>query len=218
MDNEYDELIQRLTARYVAEHRAGLHPQLSVYLTHYPQYADILADFVIYYHAMEAELPLESEIIAPLSQTSRAAYDEAIEKMIYATPELGGKQGSLQMAASNSQKSLEQVSVEVGLDQDILQKLDQHSIDVTTIPRELSRRLARALHQPVTALEILLGMDQQEQRFQLVAEHKPDYHVEDQSALQEHVYSFQEAIEQSKHMSDEHKGDWRAVLLHEGLS
>lgn len=218
MDHEYDELIQRLTARYVAEHRAGLHPQLSVYLTYYPQYADILADFVIYYQAMEAELPLESEIIAPLSQASRAAYHEAMEKMMYATPELGRKQGSLQMAANNAQKSLEQVSVEVGLDPDILQKLDQHWIDVATMPRELSRRLAKALQQPVTAIEILLGMGQQEQRFQLVAEHKHDYHVEDQLALQQHVYSFQEAIERSKHMSDEQKDDWWAVLSHEGLS
>ncbi len=215
MDNE--ETIQRLAARYVAAYRAGLQPQLSEYLSRYPQYAGTLVDFVSYYHAMEVDLPIESETIAPLSQTSRAAYDEAMEKMAHEGVESGATTGSLRMAASNAYKSFEQVSIEAGLGQDVLQELDQRRIDISTIPREVSRRLAKALHQPVASLEILLGMGKQEQHVQLVAEQHPRYDVEVQPALHARVYSFQEAIEKSARMSGEQKAAWRAVLLQEGL-
>ena len=44
MDREEEEIIQRLTARYVSEFRAGQHPRLSEYLSRYPQYANMIAD------------------------------------------------------------------------------------------------------------------------------------------------------------------------------
>jgi len=217
MDNEHDEMIRRLTARYVLDYRAGRQPQLSQYLSRYPQYADMLVDFVTYYHAMELDLPLESEIIPPLSQTSRAAYNAAMEKVECPGFELSYNPGSLCMVADNAHESLGQVSLEVGLGQDILYELDQHRIDVTTIPRELSRRLAKALHQPDAAIEIMLGLDRQEPRLRLVAEQPSDYRVEAQHAKYVRACSFREAIERSECMSDEQKEDWKAVLLQEGL-
>ncbi|HYB02159.1 MAG TPA: hypothetical protein VED37_18195 [Ktedonobacteraceae bacterium] len=217
MDNEHDEMIRRLTARYVLDYRAGHQPQLSQYLSRYPQYADMLVDFVTYYHAMEVDLPLESDIIPPLSQTSRAAYNAALEKVECPGFELSYNPGSLCMVADNAHESLGQVSLEVGLGQDILYELDQHSIDVTTIPRELSRRLAKALHQPAAAIEIMLGLDRQEPRLRLVAEQPSDYDVQAQHAKYVRVCSFREAIERSECMSDEQKEDWKAVLLQEGL-
>src|SRR3974390_2099070 len=120
MDKEHKEMIQRLTARYVADYNAGRQPQLSEYLSRYPQFADELAGFVTYYHAIEVDLPIESELIAPLSQSSRAAYNEAMERM-EAGVELGATPSSLRIAANNAQKSLEQVSVEVDLGRDILE-------------------------------------------------------------------------------------------------
>ena len=57
MDREQDELMQRLTAHYVSEFNSGQQPQLSEYLSQYPQYADAVADFVTYYHAIEFDLP-----------------------------------------------------------------------------------------------------------------------------------------------------------------
>jgi len=217
MDNEHDEMIRRLTARYVLDYRAGHQPQLSQYLSRYPQYADMLVDFVTYYHAMELDLPQESDIIPPLSQTSRAAYNAALEKVECPGFELSYNPGSLCMVADNAHESLGQVSLEVGLGQDILYELDQHSIDVTTIPRELSRRLAKALHQPAAAIEIMLGLDRQEPRLRLVAEQTSAYHVEAQHARYVRACSFREAIERSECMSDEQKGDWKAALLQEGL-
>ncbi len=217
MDYEHEEMIQRLTARYVAEYHSGRQPQLSEYLLRYPRHADVLADFVAYFHAVEIDLPLESEIIAPLSQTSRAAYEEAMEKIEHTGLELSSNPGSLRLALNKAHKSFYQVSQEVGLGQDILYDLEQHRIDVATIPLEVSRRLAKALHQSVSALETVLGLGRQGPRLQLVAEQPSDYHIEDQHTKHVQACSFQEAIEQSEYMSDQQKGNWWDVLLQEGL-
>jgi hypothetical protein len=66
MDSKEEE-VQRITARYVAETRAGRHPKLSEYIRRYPQYADAIADFVAYYHAIEEVAAEESGIRPPLS-------------------------------------------------------------------------------------------------------------------------------------------------------
>jgi len=219
MDREEEEIIQRLTARYVSEFRAGQHPRLSEYLSRYPQYANMIADFVTYYHAIEVDVPQESEIIPPLSQTSRAAFDEAWKHVVYADSGVNNTLNSLQVAADSVNKSFLQVALEIGLSQDILQKLDLHSIDAATIPQELCHRLAKALQRPMTAIEMYLGLVEHKQLTQgvAVAENPPVYHIEDQPDLDLHVCSFQEAVEQSKKMSDEQKGVWHTILVHEGL-
>jgi len=218
MDREQDEMIQRLTARYVSESYAGQQPRLSEYLSRYPHYADKIADFVTYYHAIEVDIPQESDIISPLSQTSRAAFDEAWKHAVCADFEVNNTLNSLRLAARDVKKSILQVALEVGLGQDILKKLDQHRIDAVTIPLELCHRLAKALHQPLAAIEMYLGLGKQKQPTQGIAESPPVYHVEDQPVLDLQVRSFQEAVEQSQHMSDEQKGVWHAILIHEGLS
>ncbi len=95
--------------------------------------------------------------------------------------------------------------------------MDLHSIDAATIPQELCHRLAKALHRPLAAIEMYLGLVKQKQLTQGVAESPPIYHIEDQPVLDLHVLSFQEAVEQSKHMSDEQKDVWHNILVHEGL-
>jgi hypothetical protein len=218
MDREQDEMIQRLTARYVSELHAGQQPRMSEYLSRYPQYADKIADFVTYYHAIEVDIPQENDMIFPLSQTSRAAFDEAWKHAVYTDFEANNTLNSLRLAAHDLNKSILQVALEVGLGQDILKKLDRHRIDAVTIPQELCHRLAKALHQPLAAIEMYLGLGKLKQLTQGVAESPPVYHIEDQPVLGLHVRSFQEAVEQSKHMSDEQKGVWHAILVHEGLS
>jgi hypothetical protein len=218
MDREQEEMFQRLTARYVSEYRTGQRPRMSEYLSRYPQYADMIADFVIYYHAIEVDATLESEIIPPLSQTSRAAFDEAWKNVVYADIEAHNTLNSLQVAAESVNKSFFQVSLEIGLGQDILKKLDQHSIDAATIPQELCRRLARVLHRPLFAIEKYLGLMKQKQLTPDVAESPAIYQIEVQPGLAVHAHSFQDAVEQSKDMSDEQKGVWHSILVHEGLS
>src|SRR5262249_30289942 len=60
MDRQQEEDVLRITAQYVAEVQAGQQPRLSDYLVRYPHYADAITDFVTYYHAVEADLPLEA--------------------------------------------------------------------------------------------------------------------------------------------------------------
>ena len=218
MDREEEEILQRLTARYVSVFRAGQHPRLSEYLSRYPHYANMIADFVTYYHAIEVDVPQESEIIPPLSQTSRAAFDEAWKHVVYADSEINNSLDSLQVAAGSVNKSFLQVALEIGLGQDILKQLDQHAIDAATIPQELYHRLAKALHQPLAAIEMYLGMGKQKQVTMGIAESSSIYHVEGRPVLDVHVHGFQEAVEQSKHMSDEQKGVWYTILVYEGLS
>src|SRR6266487_5508004 len=217
MDREQEEIIQRVSARYVSEVRAGHHPRLSAYLSRYPQYADVIADFVAYYHAIEVDVPEEMEIIPPLSQVSRAALDEAWKNVLNADFVVYHTLDSLQVAANSVNKSFSQLALEIGLSQDILKKLDQHSIDAATIPQELCRRLAKALHRPLAAVVMYLGLVTHKQLAQGVAESPPIYHIEVQPVLVQHLLSFQEAIEHSKNVSDEQKVVWRSILVQEGL-
>jgi hypothetical protein len=57
MDKEQELFLLKITAQYVAEVRAGRQPSLSDYLVRYPCYADAIADFVAYYHAVEEMIP-----------------------------------------------------------------------------------------------------------------------------------------------------------------
>jgi hypothetical protein len=218
MDREQEEMIQRLTARYVSEFRAGQRPRLSEYLSRYPQYADMIADFVAYYHAIETDVPQESDSIPPLSQTSRAALDEAWKNIVYTDFEVNNTLNSLQMSANKVNKSFLQLALEINIGQDILIKLDQHAIDAATIPQALCHRLAKALHQPLAAIEMYLRPGKQRQATMRIAESSSLCQIEEESVLDVHVSGFQEAVEQSRHMSDEQKGDWHTILVNEGLS
>jgi len=218
MDREQAEVIQRLTARYVSEYADGNQPRLSEYLSSYPQYTNMIADFVTYYHAIEVNVPQESDSIPPLTQASRAALDEAWKNIVYTDFEVNHTLNSLQVAAKKVNKSFLQVALEIGLGQDILKQLDQHAIDAATIPQELYHRLAKALHQPLAAIEMYLGLGKQKQATMSVAESSSIYHIEERAVLDVHVLSFQEAVKQSKHMSDEQKGVWYTILVYEGLS
>jgi len=75
MHREQEEAVQRITARYIAELRAGRHPRLSDYLSRYPRYAGAITDFVTNYHAIEKSMPEEAESMPPLSEASRAVLD-----------------------------------------------------------------------------------------------------------------------------------------------
>jgi hypothetical protein len=217
MDREQEKAVQLLTARYVSELRAGHHPRLSDYLSRYPQYADVIVDFVTYFHAIEVDVPEEIEIIPTLSQASLAALDEAWKRVLNADFVVYNALNSLQMAANTVHKSFSELAVEIGLSQDILKKLDQHSIDAATIPRELCHRLAKALQRSLGAVEMYLGLVTRKQRAQGVAESPATYHAVDQPVLDMQSLRFQEAIEQSKHLSDEQKVVWYNILEREGL-
>jgi hypothetical protein len=217
MDREQEEAVQRITAHYVAELRAGYHPRLSDYLSRYPQYADALTNFVTYFHATEVDVPEEINVMAPLSQTSCAALDEAWKRVLH--PESVAKNAltSLQKAANNVGKSLSQLALETGLSLDILKKLEQHAIDAATIPLEVCNRLAQTLQQPLAAVERYLGFAEHKQLARGIAEAPVAYHVEAQSRSNIQTQSFREAVEQSMHLSNQQKETWYGILVEEGL-
>jgi hypothetical protein len=177
----------------------------------------VIADFVAYYHAIEVGVPEEMEFIPPLSQVSRAALDEAWKNVLNVDFVVYNTLNSLQMAANSVNKSFSQLALEIGLSQDILKKLDQHSIDAATIPQELCRRLAKALHRPLAAVVMYLGLVKHKQLAQGVAESPTTYRVEDRTVFDIHLLRFQEAIEQSKNLSDEQKDFWHSILEKEGF-
>ena len=214
MDREQEEAVQRIAALYIAELRAGRHPRLSDYLSRYPHYAGAITDFVSYYHAIEKHMPEEAESMPPLSETSRAALDRAWnQELLSARATNNSIVSSLQVAANNQGKSLPQLVMELGLSIDILDKLDRHSIDAASIPEELCKRLANALHRSLSALETYLGLPTRKPMAPGIAEAPPPYGVERQPGT--HIESFREAIEQSMQLSNEHKDAWRRILTKE---
>ncbi len=215
MDREQEEVVQRITARYIAELHAGHQPHLSDYLSRYPQYADAITDFITYYHVAEVDIPKEIDSMPPLSQTSRAALDDALKRMLHSESVTNTSAVTLQVMADNQGKSFPQLALEIGLSIDILEKLERHIIDTATIPKEVCKRLAKALQQPLIAIEMYLGLAESKQLIQGVAEEPATYSMEVQSNVQ--AQSFREAVEQSMGLPNEQKDAWRAILTEEGL-
>jgi hypothetical protein len=217
MDREQEEAVQRITARYVAELRAGHQPRLSEFLSRYPRYADAIVDFVTYYHATETNLPGEEHTFPPLSQATRAALDESWKRL--ASTERVGENtlASLEMAANNVGKSFPQLALEVGLSHDILRKLEQHLIDAATIPFEACHRLASALQQPLRVVESYLGLAKSQELTRGIAEAPASYDVNEQTETGIQKQTFQDAVEQCTILSSEQKIAWRSILVEEGL-
>ncbi len=215
MNREQEELVQRITARYVAELRAGRHPRLSDYLTRYPQYADAITDFVAYYHATEVDVPEEIAAVAPLSQASRVALDEAWKRVSHSESVVDNSLTMLHTSAKHVDKSLSQLAVKIGLSIDILEMLERRVIDTATIPIEVYKRLAKALQQPLATIETYLGRAERKQLARGISEEAATYHVEVQSKIQRQ--SFREAVEQSIQLSNKQKDTWRSILIKEGL-
>jgi len=78
MNRTQEEVIQRITAQYVADIQAGRNPKISDYLARYPQHAAEIADFVAYFHAFEEDIPGETETIPELSGEFRIAIESTL--------------------------------------------------------------------------------------------------------------------------------------------
>ena len=215
MAREYDDAVLSITARYVAEVRAGHQPRLSDYLARYPQYAEAITDFVVYFHAVEVDIPAATSIMPPLSEQSQSALDQAWERI--ASSEMKSKHtfSSLLQLANRQGRSLPQLASDTGLSQDIIHKLEQHVIQVSTIPYAALKRLAQALQQPIGTILASLGSIDQQSGARSIAEAPAGYSQEHQPG--EQVESFREAIERSAALNSEQKETWFAILTEEGI-
>jgi hypothetical protein len=225
MSREEEEAVLRITAHYVAELREGCQPRLSDYLLRYPQYADAIIDFVTYYHAVEVDVPVEAPIaskevsgasmLPPLSESSRMVMDRAWDRLSQARGVDSNSSMTLQLAAGKRQKSLPQLAGEVGISVDIMEKLAQSMIDAATIPKEVLKRLAQALVEPLDVISGILAVSANKRMVHGVAESVSDYSLGEQSHIQ--TQSFREAVERSPNLSNEQKDVWRGILDAEGL-
>jgi len=216
MDREQEEAVLRITAQYVEEARAGHQPKLSDYLARYPQFAAEIADFVAYYHTVEVDLPGETSIISPLAGSFHIATDPAWRSLLRPGATSTYKLATLLVTVNQQRLTLSQLADKVGLSVDVVAKLEQHKIAASSIPKEMYKRLAETLQQPVRAIEAYFeSFNERSSYRQQVAEAQVAYQVNEQPAIP--VQSFREALEESVQLSGEQKHVWFDVLSHEGL-
>src|SRR2546421_8948147 len=216
MDREQEEVIQRITAQYVDEVRAGQRPKVSDYLARYPQYAGEIADFVAYYHTVEVDLPGETSITSPLAENFRIAVGSARKRVLQPEAQSTHKLTTLLVTLDKQRLTLSQLADKVGLSGDIVAKLEQRKIAASSIPKEMYKRLAETLQQPTRAIEAYFeSFNERSSYRQQVAEAQVAYQVNEQPAIP--VQSFREALEESVQLSGEQKHVWFDVLNHAGV-
>ena len=214
MDREQEEAILRITAQYVDEVCAGQEPKVSDYLARYPQFAGEIADFVAYYHTVEAGLPGETAIASPLAGDLRIAMNSARKRVLQA--ETQSTLTTLLVTLHKQRLTLSQLADKVGLSEDIVAKLEQRRIKASSIPGEIYKRLAEALQQPVRAIEAYFEpLTGQASYRQQVAEAHAGYQVNDLSGAS--IQSFREALEESAQLPKEQRQAWYDMLNREGL-
>lgn len=222
MEKAREEAVQRITARYVAEVRAGGSPRLGDYLARYPQYTDAITEFVIYFHTIEGALLKEDEVLSladniqPLSESSRMALKQAWERLSQSEKALNeGPMTALRIAA-NRGLSFSEIASKMGLSEDIVEKLEQRRIDASTIPQEVLKRLANILEQQLDIIKMYFGLAGRTP-LGAVAESSASYKIEDYEASETQKQSFREAVEQSVKLAAVEKDMWREILAKEGL-
>ena len=216
MDREQEEAVLRITAQYVAEVRAGHQPKLSDYLARYPQFAAEIADFVAYYHTVEVDLPGETSITSPLAGDLHIAIDPAWRSILQHGATSTSNLATLLVTVNRQRLTLSQLADKVGLSVDVVAKLEQRKIAASSIPKEMYKRLAEALQQPMRAIEAYFeSFNERSSYRQQVAEAQVAYQVNELPAIP--VQSFREALEESVQLSGEQKHVWFDVLSHEGL-
>ncbi|GHO91156.1 hypothetical protein KSF_012040 [Reticulibacter mediterranei] len=220
MNNEQQDAIFRITARYVAEVQAGHEPVLSEYIARYPQYADSIADFVAYYHGFEATIPIASNVhtlLSPFSQVDLPCSDAQMHVEPLSTTTV-----TTLLATEQQHFTLSELARKLDLSVDIVALLEQRAIDPATLPFELYRRIALALHQPISSIQAYLSRTPQRSRparekqpLMKVAEKPAYYHVSgEQTSLEQ---SFRHIVAESLWLSPEQREAWEAILTLENL-
>jgi hypothetical protein len=207
MDREQEEVVQRITARYVEEVRSGHQPDIGDYLARYPQFAEEIASYIAYYHAFEEDLPGEMSSMPILSEQSQEAIHTALGRIVQSQTQSTDKIASLLERARELHLDISQLADKLGLGVDIVAKLERHAIDASTIPRRLVKLLAEVLQQPSQVIQAFFDITSRRQ----LAEAQTRYRVDGQ------VQSFRDAIEESTQLAEECRSNWIEQLDQEQL-
>jgi len=221
MNKEQEMCLLNITAQYVDEVQAGRQPRLSDYLARYPYYADAIADFVAYYHAVEEVIPSTGAINrVPTLQAMNchlSCQDEQVGELASV-----GAITSLLTTVTGQRILPSQLAIELDLSIDIILLLEQRAIAPATIPYILCEQIAMLLQHSSTAVqEYLYALEQCQSRSAIqkrkqqikVAEENTEYAV---PFIVDKI-SFRSIVEMSLQLSAEQRSHWYTILVTEGL-
>jgi len=215
---KYDEAVARITAQYVEQVQAGQRPSLSEYIVLYPTYTDALVDFIAYYHVFEEHVLQKMDGSEVLSEVSQLALAHAWYHVSLPEDNRSCQTPTLLVKGDKWPFSLASLAKELDLSVDIVVQLEQRKIDPTSIPLELSRRMARVLQQPLSVIQAYLAENSQcyvsskiTGTQQKVAEQQGAYAV----SAREDLLSFRQVLIASGQLSDRQKDSWCRIIEHE---
>jgi hypothetical protein len=202
--NQREDELDRITARYVEEFQAGKAPRVADYIQRYPQYADELMEFVLYFHAIAADLPEPDALPAPQFTPAASAARARLR-------EQGGSESVEPVSGLFSQGLAAgypppQLAKTIGLSWDVLAKLEARAITATSIPGTLIQRLADTLKVAPAAISAYLQESAQAQSGAFFyADTPPEQQQE----------TFLIAIQSSSQLTQEQKREWTDIVEQE---
>lgn len=186
--------VERLTARYVAEYRAGNAPSLDDYIARNPDLAPELTDFALYYHTIAEDLPALDTANPPQpSAAARRAFASLFGPSIQGLVARGAEVGVTPPALMERMR----------LSPDLLGKLEARAVTITSIPPTLVARLADSLQVPPAAISSFLGAQPASAAF-FYADQAPQPNQE----------SFADAVRASA-LPEATKSEWLDVIARE---
>jgi len=198
-----------ITSQYVSSVGNDVRPRLGEYIARYPEYADDIADFSIYYHTVEQPSPEYSTVPQPLSEVSQSVLNCFLIPEKTAPPCT-----SLFQTITGQSLAVAQLARRLHLSADALRSLAQHRVVVESIPAEFYQQLSSILGYTEPAIRSYFTTIQPKLR--KVAETPTPYDtlcIEDTTV----GMSFRQLVEQSTHMVPDHRSYWLAILVREGL-
>jgi len=205
--DERNESVERITAQYADEYRAGRSPRPDEYIKRFPQYARELAEFFLYFHTIIVDLPdPDPTPTAPISSAARAALARFHQH--YA------QQNALSGLATRANEIgllPPALAQQVGVSLDLFARLEARAIKAAEIPRTLIRRLAAALQvAPEAVAQFLSGASGGQG-----AQTSPGFFYAD-TAPKTKQDGFLEAVRASA-MSLDQKTEWERIAHDEGI-
>ena len=215
--------LDRITARYADEYRAGLKPRIEAYVREFPEFAAELLDFAVYFHTITVGLPGPDPVPAPAPSRAAARALARIHDLPAAawptpSPAPGASAAPADTSADASattttisglaRRGLElgmappQLAEAVGLSPDLLAKLEAHAITAATIPRTLVARLAATLRTTAEAVGAFLGIAPEQAGAFYYADRPPTSQQQ----------PFIEAVQQTSALASERKREWADIV------
>lgn len=191
--------IDRITAEYVEERRAGRSPRVEDYARRYPEFAREIRLFVADYLLIGERLPEPDPVpTAPLSSAALAALAQIELESAPVVPIAG-------LVARGFERGFEppRLAAAVGISMDVLAKLDAKAIAVNTVPFTLIERLAEKLQAvPEAVVAFLVGSAPTQAPAHYYAEQAPEQRQE----------SFLDAIQASNALDERAKQEWANIV------